>query len=74
MCKQVLGVNKRSNNVNTLAELGRYPLLINIESQIFKYFQRFVYVDKNRLLYKAFQHELTEDFGEQGSWVVSLSR
>ena len=72
MCKQVLGVNKRSNNVNTLAELGRYPLFINIESQIFKYFQRFVYVDKNRFLYKAFQHELTEDFGEQGSWVTFI--
>ena len=72
MCKQVLGVNKRSNNVNTLAELGRYPLFINIESQIFKYFQRFVFVDNNRLLYKAFQHELTEDFGEQGSWVTFI--
>ena len=47
-------------------------MFINTESQIFKYFQRFVYVDKNRLLYKAFQHELTEDFGEQGSWVTFI--
>ena len=51
MCKQVLGVNKRSNNVNTLAELGRYPFFVNIESQIFKYFQRFVYVDKKPFFY-----------------------
>ena len=58
--------------MNTFAELGRYPFFVNIESQIFKYFQRFVYVDKNRFLYKAFQHELTEDSGEQGSWVTFI--
>ena len=29
-------------------------------------------MDKNRFLYKAFQHELTEDSGEQGSWVTFI--
>ena len=29
-------------------------------------------MDKNPLLYKVFQQELTEDFGEQGSWVIFI--
>jgi len=70
MCKQILGVNKRASNVNTLAELGRYPLKINIECQIFKFFQRFIFVDKKRFLYKAFQEEMKEDFGDNYTWTT----
>ena len=57
MCKQILGVNKRAKNVGTLSEFGRYPFYTNIQTQIFKYFQRFVFVDKDTLLYKSFQEE-----------------
>ena len=69
MCKQILGVTKRANNIKTLAELGRYPIYINIETQIFKYFQRFTFVDKERCVYKAFQEELKGDIGDELSWV-----
>ena len=72
MCKQILGINKSSNNVNCLAELGRYPLQVEIEQQIFKYFQRFIYIDKDRYLYKAFQEEIAIDFGEGKSWVTMI--
>ena len=72
MCKQILGIHKRANNVATLSELGRYPFSIDIDVQIFKYFQRFIYVDKERYLYKAFQEECVSDFVDSEGWVTSI--
>ena len=40
-----------------LAELGRTPLKINIEIQMFKYLQRFAFIEKERYVSKAFQEE-----------------
>ena len=40
-----------------LAELGRTPLKINIEIQIFKYLRRFAFIEKERYVFKAFQEE-----------------
>ena len=40
-----------------LAELGRTPLKINIEIQIFKYLQRFPFLEKNRYVFKTFLEE-----------------
>ena len=74
VCKQVLGVNKRANNVCTFSELGRYPLFTNIEAQVFKYFQRFIYVDKDRLLYKAFQENCSLDIGGNEGWISSIKK
>jgi len=72
MCKQILGVNKRAKNVGTLSEFGRYPFYTNIQTQIFKYFQRFVFVDKDTLLYKSFQEECLNDFAFNKRWVPSI--
>ena len=33
--KQILGVNKKVNNIKVLAEVGQFPLSINIETQMF---------------------------------------
>ena len=40
-----------------LAEVGRTPLKINIEIQIFKYLRRFAFIEKERYVFKAFQEE-----------------
>ena len=72
MCKQVLGIHKRAFNVGTLAELGRFPLYVDIETQMFKYLQRFIYADKERLLYKAFQEESMLDLAYETGWVTFM--
>ena len=41
MCKQILGVKKFTNNIKVLSGLGRRTPKINIETKMFKYFQRF---------------------------------
>ena len=40
-----------------LAELGRIPVKINIEIQMFKYLQRFAFIEKERYVSKTFQQE-----------------
>ena len=52
MCKQILGVKKFTNSTKVLSELGRPPLKIDIETKMFKYFQRFAFIETNRYLFK----------------------
>ena len=52
-----LGVKKNVSSRKILAELGRTLLKINIETQIFKYLQRFTVIVKERYVFKAFQEE-----------------
>ena len=40
-----------------LVELGRTPLKINIEIQMFKYIQRLAFIEKDRNVFKAFHEE-----------------
>ena len=58
MCKQILGVHRKSSNVATLSELGRYSLKLDIQKTITKYLLRFNILDKDRLAYKAYQEEM----------------
>ena len=68
MHKQILGVKKFTNNIKVLSELGRTPLKIDIETKMFKYFQRFLFIETNRYLFKAFKEE---EFDTKG-WVQNL--
>ena len=40
-----------------LIEIRRKLLKINIEIEIFKYIQRFAFIEKDRYVFKAFQEE-----------------
>ena len=73
MCKQILGVKKFTNNIKVLSELGRTPLKIDIETKMFKNFQRFPFTETNRYLVKAFNKYLfkEEEFDTKG-WVQNL--
>ena len=68
MCKQILGVKNFANNIKVLSELGRTPLKIDIETKMFKYFQRFPFIETNRYLFKAFEEK---EFDTTG-WVQNL--
>ena len=52
MCKKMIGVQKFTNNIKVLSEVGRTPLDINIETKMLKYFQRFPFIETNRYLLK----------------------
>ena len=65
MCKQILAVKKFTNNIKVLSELARTLLKIDIEIKMFKYFQRFPFIETNRYLFKAFKEE---EFDTKG-WI-----
>ena len=48
--KQVLGVRKTTSNIQVLTKLGRLPFKIYIEIQMFKYLQRFPFLEGNTYL------------------------
>ena len=55
--KQLLGVKKNFSSMKILAELGRTPLKINTEIQMFQYLQQFAYIEKDRYVFKSFKKE-----------------
>jgi len=54
-CKSLLGVRKNSSNLATRAELGRYPLWIEVYTRLYSYYKRLVKeVPRNSLQFEAF--------------------
>ena len=58
-CKQTLNVPWYTENIACRAELGRYPLSIDMKASIFSYWQRLKHSCNNVLLSKAFQYATT---------------
>ena len=58
-CKQTLNVPWYTENIAYRAELGRYPLSIDIKASIFSYWQRLKHSCSNVLLSEAFQYATT---------------
>ena len=50
-----------------LGKLGRFPLRISIETQLFKYLQRILFVKEDCYLRKAFNEELAN---KESGWVT----
>ena len=42
VCKNILGVHKKASNITTLAEIGRYPMYIDIHTNMTKYLLRLI--------------------------------
>ena len=54
----MLVTKKNTSNSKVLVEVGRFPFMINIETQFFKYLQRISFVKEDRYLCKAFNQKL----------------
>ena len=61
VCKQILGVHRKTMNIPVLAELGRFPLKLSIDTQMIKYLTRFNSILKDRHLYKIYEESLTSN-------------
>ena len=68
ICKQIIGVNRKASNIAVLAELGRYPLYIEIQERMIKYLLRFRIIQKDRLLFKAYQEQI-KNLDENENWL-----
>nr|XP_006817258.1 PREDICTED: RNA-directed DNA polymerase from mobile element jockey-like [Saccoglossus kowalevskii] len=56
-CKTILGVHKKSSNIATRAELGSYPIIIDICRQMIRYHDRIVKDECNVLVHSAYNNE-----------------
>jgi hypothetical protein len=54
IAKSILDVPKKTSNIGVLAELGLYPLYIDIAINVIKFYKRLASIDQSRLVYKAF--------------------
>lgn len=57
LCEQILRVKKTTSTSKFKAELGLFPFRINIEKQMFKYFQRIPLLKEDSCLRKALNEE-----------------
>ena len=58
LCKWALGLRKSTNNNATRAELGRYPIYIDIIKQTQNYSSRFEQLPDERIAKKAYLNEI----------------
>ena len=71
--KQILGVSRKTTNMSILLELGRYPININIQYQAIKYYMRFTTLNKDRLLYEAYENDKKlNSTGEQNTFITYI--
>jgi exonuclease III len=68
-CKMLLGVNRFTSNLASRAELGRFPLVIEIYVGIVKYWLRLNQLPEDRLVVDALK--LNEQLHEQGHFTWS---
>ena len=54
ICKQILGTHRKTTNIPVLAELGRFPMKLNIDIQMIKYFLRLGKIQEDRFLHKIY--------------------
>ena len=71
-CKQILGVSKRATNKACRAELGRLPILIDIKTQIIKYWFRLQTLDENRLLKQAYLDMIETRPSNKKTWALQI--
>ena len=71
-CKNILGVNNKTTNITTLAELGKYPLYIDIHKKMIKYFLRLQTLKKERLLYKAYIEQKNGLKNKDTNWLSKI--
>ena len=53
ICKNTLGVSRRTTGIACRSELGRYPIIINIICNTYSYYLRMQYAETNSLLGQA---------------------
>ena len=71
-CKHILGASKKTTNMATLAELGRYPLYIDIHKKMVKYFLRLNTLNTDRILYLAYLEQKNELIKNGATWLTKI--
>lgn len=71
-CKYTLGVNSKSSNIAVLAELGRYPLAIEIFTNMIKYWLRVKHLDKSSFAYNCYIENSNMVKSDKSCWLTNV--
>ena len=71
-CKFILGLGKKSSNSAVLAELGIYPLDIEIKVRIIKYWLRVMSLSDDHILKHSYNNVLELDSRGHRSWATAV--
>jgi hypothetical protein len=71
-CKHILGVNSKSVNIAVLAELGRYPITIEIITNIIKYWIRLLECKPSSLVYNCYRENIEIMSRKEKCWLSSV--
>ncbi len=67
--KYILGVNNKSINIAITAELGRYPLIIDIMCTAVTYWSRMSETRKDSLLYDCYRSNVQSNTNGENCWL-----
>jgi hypothetical protein len=73
-CKHILGVSKKTTNAAVMGELGRFPLGIDVVSNVIGFWNHATSNTANPLLSKAVEVSIDLDSSGKCSWVSFLSK
>ena len=73
ICKNILGVKRRTSDIACWSELGRYPLSINIICNTFAYYVRLQHAEQGSLLDQAALVQKSLHLSHQKIYIVLLN-
>ena len=69
--KMLLGVHSKASNIASYAELGSYPLAVDIAVQIIKYWIHMMKADRNSLLHDCYMYQMQQVNSEK-CWMLAV--
>ena len=73
VCKNILGIRRNASGLAAKAELGRYPLLINIAQLTIKYYTKII-ADPSKITYFALRSEQELHDNGKKSWISFVNK
>ena len=61
ICRNALGVHRKATEIMVKAELGRYPLMLNILINVYNYWQHILESDQASLIHKISIHNIKQE-------------
>ena len=72
-CRNALGIRANASGIATKAELGRYPLIINLVNQSLKFYSKTM-MDERKLAYNALASEIELHNMGKHSWITTINK
>lgn len=72
ICKMVLGVGRDVRNKIVLGECGRFPIYIDTQVQVMKYWCKIIHLEENRYPRQCYDMLLRQDRAGKNNWVTNI--